>query len=298
MHYSDLVYRPPFEAHSLLLQVTRGCSHNKCSFCTMYRAEPFRAEPMEQIEEDLREARERWPHAERVFLENGDPFALSADRLIAIAEMIRRYLPRVQTIAMYASVQNIRNKSDEDLKRLRELGINELNIGVESGLDSALSLMNKGYTGEEALYELKRLKAVGIDWGANIIFGGAGAGHWEENARATAALLNETEPYLIFTGTIHADKGCPLYDQMQSGDFMEPTFGEYLDEEELLLHLLSLDRCLYFGLHPSNVAPMQGILQRDKADMLAEIQNCRKELAGHLNERPRRCGEGAIVWPG
>lgn len=295
MNYTGTVYRPPFEARSLLLQVTQGCSHNRCAFCTMYRDVPFRAEPMEVIEKDLAEARELWPDAERVFLENGDPFALSADRLLEIGEKIHEYLPKVETIAMYASVQNIRGKSDGDLKRLRELGINELNIGVESGLDSALTLMNKGYTAQEAAYELKRLNAAGIDWGANIIFGAAGAGNWEENARATAALLNETKPYLIFTGTIHADPGCPLYEDMQSGKFVEPTFGEYLDEEELLLNLLELENCYYFGLHPSNVAPMHGFLPRDRAALLEELQRKRTELHDRLGERPRRAGEGGIL---
>ena len=144
MHYTGTIYRPPFEARSLLLQVTTGCSHNRCSFCTMYRDEQFGVEPLEQVEADLQEAREYVPNVTRVFLENGDPFALSADRLEEIAVMVHAYLPKVETIAMYASIKNVIGKTDEDLKRLRILGINELNIGVESGLDDALSYMNKG----------------------------------------------------------------------------------------------------------------------------------------------------------
>ena len=119
MHYTGTIYRPPFEARSLLLQVTTSCSHNRCSFCTMYRDEPFRMEPLDQIEEDLVEARQYVPNVTRVFLENGDPFALSADRLEQIAVMIHAYLPRVETIAMYASVKNVIGKSDEELRRLR-----------------------------------------------------------------------------------------------------------------------------------------------------------------------------------
>ena len=144
MHYTGTIYRPPFEARSLLLQVTAGCSHNRCSFCTMYRDEQFGVEPLEQVEADLQEAREYVPNVTRVFLENGDPFALSADRLEEIAVMVHAYLPKVETIAMYASIKNVIGKTDEELKRLRILGINELNIGVESGLDDALSYMNKG----------------------------------------------------------------------------------------------------------------------------------------------------------
>ena len=295
MHYTGTIYRPPFEARSLLLQVTTGCSHNRCSFCTMYRDEPFRVEPLEQIEEDLAEARQYVPNITRVFLENGDPFALSADRLEQIAVMIHAYLPRVETIAMYASIKNVIGKSDEELRRLRNLGINELNIGVESGLDEALSYMNKGYTAAQAKYELNRLKSAGIDYGANIILGCAGPERRHENAAATAALLNETKPYLIFTGTIHSDLGCPLYEDMQSGRFVESTFGEYLDEEEELLELLDLTDCYLFGLHPSNIVTMHGNLPEDKAVMLDLIRKRREELANRLDERPVRYGEGAVL---
>ena len=295
MHYTGTIYRPPFEARSLLLQVTTGCSHNRCSFCTMYRDEPFRVEPLDQIEEDLAEARQYVPNVTRVFLENGDPFALSADRLEQIAVMIHAYLPRVETIAMYASIKNVIGKSDEELRRLRNLGINELNIGVESGLDEALVYMNKGYTSDQAKHELNRLKEAGIDYGANIILGCAGTEHRHENAAATAALLNETKPYLIFTGTIHSDPGCPLYEDMQSGRFVECTFGEYLDEEEELLKLLELTNCYLFGLHPSNIVTMHGNLPEDKAAMLALIRKRREKLANRLDERPVRYGEGAVI---
>ena len=295
MHYTGTIYRPPFEARSLLLQVTTGCSHNRCSFCTMYRDEQFGVEPLEQIEEDLQEAREYVPNVTRVFLENGDPFALSADRLEAIAVMIHEYLPKVETITMYASIKNVIGKTDEELKRLRSYGINELNIGVESGLDDALRYMNKGYSAEQAVYELKRLGSAGIAYGANIILGCAGAELRHENAVATAALLNETKPYLIFTGTIHADPGCPLYENMKNGSFVESTFGEYLDEEEELLELIDLKDCYLFGLHPSNIVRMHGSLPGDKAAMLELIRERRAQLGGRLDGRPARYGEGAVL---
>ena len=295
MHYTGTIYRPPFEARSLLLQVTTGCSHNRCSFCTMYRDEQFRIEPLEQIEEDLEEAGEYVPGVTRVFLENGDPFALAADRLEQLAVMIHEYLPKVETIAMYASIKNVIGKTDEELRRLRMLGINELNIGVESGLDEALTYMNKGYTAEQAVYELKRLGAAGIDYGANIILGCAGAERRHENAAATAALLNETDPYLIFTGTIHSDPGCPLHEDMQAGRFVESTFGEYLDEEEELLELLDLTDCYLFGLHPSNIVRMHGNLPEDKEVMLELVRKRRDQLAGRLNDKPVRYGEGAVL---
>lgn len=296
MNYTSNIYRPPFESQSLLLQVTVGCSHNRCAFCTMYRDVPFRMEPLEQIETDLDEARQYCPNVNRVFLENGDPFVLSADRLQTIAHMVHQKLPQVETISMYASIQNIKTKTDEDLRKLRALGINELNIGVESGLDEALEYMNKGYTGGEALFELLRLKTAGIDYGANIIFGAAGSEKRVDNAKKTAELINRTQPYLIFTGTIHADPGCPLHDRLKSGEFQENTVGEYLDEEEIFLQSLDVKDCLYFGLHPSNIVGLYDSLPAAKENMLEVIARKRKTLSrAQLMSKPVRSSEGAIL---
>ena len=150
MKYTGTTYRPPFEANSLLLQVTAGCSHNKCTFCTMYKDVPFEVESMEQIEADLREARGRRKRIKKVFLENGDPFVLSADKLKQIAEKIEEIIPEVENISMFATIKNIIDKTDDELKELRKLKINNLNVGIESGLEEAVEFMNKGYTVEVA----------------------------------------------------------------------------------------------------------------------------------------------------
>ena len=296
MKYTGVTYRPPFEAASLLLQVTRGCSHNKCSFCTMYRDEQFGIETLEQIESDLKEASYYYPDTDRVFLENGDAFCLSAERLISIAELIHKYLPKTETIAMYASINNIRGKSDDDLKELRRLGVNDLNIGVESALDSALTYMNKGYDAAEAEYQLLRLKEAGMDYGANIIFGCAMGDERLQHARLTAELMNRTQPYIIFTGTIHAVEGCPLYDDMMSGAFVENTVGEYLDEMEEFIEGLELKDCYYFGVHPSNVIRLSGYLPEEKEGLLKELRGKRESMKDKLSERPVRYGnEGMIL---
>lgn len=295
MKYTGPVYRPPFEARSLLLQVTVGCSHNKCAFCTMYRDVPFSVESLDQIEKDILEAKESYPNITRVFLESGDAFVLSADKLKAIAALIHKHLKKVETIAMYASILNIKSKTDEELRELSALGINELNIGVESGLDKALNYLNKGYTAKEAVEQLTRLNKAGIDFGLNIIFGAFGREYSIENAMETANLINLTKPYLIFTGTIHADEGCPLYEDMRSGEFKECTIGEYIAEEELLLKSIEIP-CYYFGLHPSNVVPMHGMLPQDKEALLSELKNAKEIFSKEkLNSIPRRVSEGAIV---
>ena len=295
MNTTGIVYRPPFEANSLLLQVTTGCSHNRCTFCTMYHDVPFTMCPLEQVEAELDEAALFRPDVKRVFLEHGDPFTMPAERLLKIAELIHQKLPRVETIAMYASIQNIRRKTDAELRRLRDAGINGLDIGVESGLDEALSMMNKGHTAQESIEQLQRLKKAGIDFTLNIILGCGGAELWRENAEATAAMINAVQPRQIFTGTLHAEPGCKLYGEMKSGAFRECTFRQLLDEQELLLSRLELEECYYFSSHPSNVMPMQGWLPKHKQDMLEAVREMRATLADRLDEIPVRGGEGSIL---
>lgn len=295
MNLTGMVYRPPYEANSLLLQVTLGCSHNKCSFCYMYPDVQFAVCPTEQVEADIEEAAEAWPNVKRVFLEHGDAFVLSADRLLNIADSIHRNLPNAETIAMYASIQNIRRKTDAELRRLRDAGINWLDIGVESGLDSALQYMNKGHTAAEAQKQLLRLTKAGMDYSFNAILGCGGAERWEENAEATARLINAVQPHLLFLGTLHAEPGCRLYADMKNGTFRECTIGQLLDEQELLIRRLELDNTIYFGSHPSNIVPMQARLPVHKEEMLAIVRQTREQLRCKLEEYPVRGGEGSIL---
>ncbi|MBO4317992.1 MAG: radical SAM protein [Mailhella sp.] len=295
MKYTGTAYRPPFEAWSVLLQATQGCSHNRCAFCTMYRDIPFRTESLEQIDSDLREAAALYPHRKRVFLLSGDAFALKADTLLAIVERVHARLPGVETISMYASVKNIRSKSDEELRALRGAGIDQPNIGLESGLDETLAAMRKGYDRAEAERQLGRLNGAGMDFSVNVILGGAGRENSLRHAEATASLLNEVEPYLIFTGTMHPEEGSPMHADMLAGRFGECTIGEYLDEEERFIEALDPFDCLYFGMHPSNVVQIRGYLSEDKESLLEGVRARRAQLAGHLSEKPKRGREGAFM---
>ncbi len=295
MNLSGIVYRPPYEADSFLLQVTKGCSHNRCTFCSMYPDVPFAVCPMEEVEADLEEGARYCPDVTRVFLEHGDAFVLSSDRLLAIAEAVHRKLPKVETIAMYASIQNIRTKTDAELRELRACGIHGLDIGVESGLDAALTYMNKGHTAKEAREQLLRLTEAGMDYSFNAILGCGGAELWQENADATADLINAVQPRLLFIGSLHAEPGCRLYQDMKDGVFHECTIGQLLDEQERLIRRLDLRNTYYFGSHPSNLVPMQGRLPEQKQDMIDVIRETREALRTQLDMFPLRGGEGAVL---
>ena len=273
MKYTGTIWRPPFEADSLLLQVTVGCSHNKCTFCSMYQDLPFGIESMDQVEADLKEARATYRHVERVFLVNADPFCLSGKKLKALAEKIIAILPEVKSIGMYASVQNIVGKSDGELAELRSLRVRSLNIGMESGMAEVLRELNKGFTLDEARHQLGRLNRAGIEFSLNIILGAAGGKRYRENALASAQVVNETNPSLIFIATLHLEHTCSLRRDLINGIFKEDTLRQTIEEERLFLENLDLSNTRFFGLHPSNAIGLNGILPADKSRMLRELDN-------------------------
>lgn len=281
MKYTEPVFRPPFEADSLLLQVTAGCSHNKCSFCTMYRDVGFSVESPEQIRKDLLEAREAIPQIERIFLVNADPFALSGARLREIGEMIGEIAPEVQTISMYASILNVMAKTDEELLELRALKFNDFNIGVESGLPGMMERFNKGYDLATAGEQLARLTRAGYDFSLNIILGGAGTERHIENARANAAFVNATRPRLVFVASLHIDPGSELYDEMQRGKFVENTLRQNLEEEIEFLRGLHTPT-FFYGMHTSNLIPVQGKLPESKEALLERLEAGFQQIDGRL----------------
>lgn len=296
MHYTGLTYRPPYEANSLILQVTSGCSWCRCTFCSMYRDVPFSVSPIEEIEADLAEAARYAPWARRVFLANGDAFALPAAHLEEIARLIHFHLPNVQTIGGYASINNVRTKTDAQLERLAAMGYADFNIGLESGMDDVLAFLNKGYTATEARLQLKRLHNAGMPFNLNIINAAAGPKRIEEHARANAEIVNEVQPTLVFVSPLHVDEGTPLVDEVAAGRFEECTLGEYLLEELEFLRGLELEDCVFFGLHVSNPVPVAGRLPEDKQKLIDALEQGLAAIPDwQLASHPPKGAEGRLA---
>ena len=298
MHYTPPVFRPAFEEDSLLLQVTDGCSYNKCSFCSMYRTVPFRVSPMEEVEADLIEARQEHESLPRIFLVNADPFVLSTDRLAAIAERIRHYFPECETISCFAHLPNFFSKSVEDLRFLRSLGINQVNVGVESAMDSVLAMFNKGYTSADVYEQLGKLKEADMQFSVNLIMGAQGNGEYLELAKANAELLNTLQPYLFFTTTLYSLPGTKLYDLMHSGGFRENTYGQLIAEQIEMLSRLHLADTFYYGLHPSNPVPIDGALPADQGKLIFMLRKLLTIFPDKLlTAPPERGWEGGVLLP-
>jgi len=268
----NINYAPPLDIPSFQLTVTEGCSHNKCIFCNMFSDIEFRVIPIDEIERDLQQASAHNPYIDRVFLESGDAFVLSAQQLIKIAGLIHHYLPKVEVIASYASIKNIMSKTDEELNALAKEGFGEINIGLESGLDDVLAFMNKGFHIAQVKEQLIRLRHAKISFSINIIGGSAGSTRIIENAIASANICNEVQPSLIYVSPLQVDRGSRIESMIASGDFKKLNLGEYIMEEIEFLKYLKLDNCGYYAAHMLNPVSLLGTLPYDKERMLSELQ--------------------------
>ncbi len=275
--YKGTVYRPPVEADTFLLPVTEGCSHNSCKFCSMYMDIPFRMCDLTYVVEKMRAGAQEY-HAngrqmDRVYLVGADPFVLSADRMQVIADLIRKYAPECQTITMYAAVRNMIKKSDADLTHLKEMGVNDLYVGMETALPDVLDYINKGNSAEELKTQLLRLNRLGIRHREMIMIGVAGKGRGVENALACAEFFNEIKPDMILINTMAPFPGTELYKEILEGKFELADEKEVLIEERTLLENLNLPGTYFWAAHPMNYLMIEGQLDQDKESMLATLDD-------------------------
>ena len=273
MHQTGQIYRPPSEASVQRLEVTIGSSHNKCSLCTMYRKTPFRVALLEDVEADLKELHDRGEKITRIYLTNGDPFVLNTDRLVKIAELIHQYLPEVEVLTCYASIQNLKAKSLEELKLLKSVGYDELYVGLETAYAPAVKLINKGFTVEEAYENIGKLKEAGMKYTALLMMGIGGKGHSKESVAATAALLNKDPPYRVSALSTAVLHGSELEERCNKGEYVQLTERELVEEEKMLLRALKIDDCIFFGSHPYNLITISGVLPQDREKIIKHLDS-------------------------
>jgi radical SAM superfamily enzyme YgiQ (UPF0313 family) len=237
----------------------------------MYRDVKFSVDKIEQVEKDLQEARQLYGNVKRIFLVNGDAFVLSAKRLKTVAQLIHKYLPEVEVISMYASINNIMGKSDEELAELSRLGISNLWVGVETGLGDALDYLNKGATLADAYEQLERLNRANIPFFYGFMFGAAGKGRGIENAEANAKLINRVKPLGIVPTTLNANKGSKLAKDIADGLFELATEGEILEEQKKTIELIEIDT-YYMGIHIINSISFNAYLPKEKQAAITKIE--------------------------
>lgn len=271
MHFSSGINRPPFEAQDGFLQVTSGCSHGKCEFCTFYKDAPFRISDLDEIEEDIKELASMGYPFRRIYLQGADPFILPCKRLLEIADMIHKWLPSVKSIGGYARIDNVKNKSIAELKELVEAGYSNFYFGNESGDDKILARMNKGYRAELVVEMLSRLDEAGMPYIMNFLGGLGGRNYGLSHAQKSANVINRLHPTMVYASELTLFPDTPLSRDVEAGHYEEAT------EEERLEELYELIRCIdintvFKAEHVTIPVPIRGVLPADKDAMLKQLE--------------------------
>ena len=274
MHYTGTIWRPPYEAASLLLEVTAGCTHHQCKFCTLYADLPFAfsMSPMETIVSDLKEARElycRFPERRplRVFLTGANPFVLDYQKLMAISEQIHGCFPEMRSIGCFARVTDVTLKTEAELEALHRAGYDGLTIGIETADDEALRFMRKGYLADEILTQCRRLDRAGIHYNFFYLAGISGAGRGEAGARATAAVCNQLHPMIVGANMLTVYPDSLLYEEIQNGNWKEESETEKYSEMRSLAEHLEIPT-VFAAMGASNAFQMWYALPDDKKRLL------------------------------
>jgi radical SAM superfamily enzyme YgiQ (UPF0313 family) len=285
--YIEPVFRPPSEARSLILQVTNGCSWNRCTFCEMYTQpqKRFRLKPQAEIERELESIAGMAVPVRRVFLADGDAMTLSYRRLKLILEAIGRYLPDVRRVSSYCLPRNLKNKTVDELAELKALGLELFYVGCESGDDLVLDRVSKGENFESSLSALRKIKAAGSKSSVMILNGMGGKRLSEQHAVNSARLMNEAQPEYLSTLVVSFPAGIERYQAGFKGEFESlDQPGLFLEMYTLLEHL-ELENTVFRSDHASNYLVLKGTLNRDKQGLLRKVGDALKR-PGAANLRP------------
>lgn len=282
-NYDTPVFRPPSEAQSFILRVTRGCAHNKCTYCNMYRGVPFQILKDEEISRQIAQAAYYGKNkVRRVFLADGDALVLPTAKLLKILQALREQFPKLQRVSSYAAPKDILRKSEEELRQLKEAGLQLLYYGMETGDDATLKAVNKGVNAEEAIAAGRRVTASGMKLSMMVILGIAGVEGSARHALATAEAINIIKPNMVSALCLMLYRGSELLDQYEAGKFNPLSPAGLMQELHLMMEHINLPEdhhCLFRSNHVSNYIPLAATLPKEKDRLLKDIDLCIQELS-------------------
>jgi radical SAM superfamily enzyme YgiQ (UPF0313 family) len=272
MKYEGTIYRPPSEADSLILQVTIGCSHNKCTFCGSFKEKKFRVRTFEEIKEDVEEAKAYARHIRKVFLADGDALVIPQARLIPIVELVKTSFPRLERIGVYGNTKSILKKSVEELKKLKELGIGIIYLGVESGDQVTLDRVCKGTTLDKTAEAAARVKEAGIILSVTVLLGLGGTERSEIHATETGRFLSRIDPDYAGALSVIVVPGTKLAEEMEAGAYQVPDPYMLLRELATMIRNTNCTHCFFASNHASNYLPVKAWLPEEKEKTLKAIE--------------------------
>lgn len=283
MRYEGRVFRPPSEAYSLIVQVTVGCSHNKCTFCDMYKEKRFHLRKLEGVLEDFNIARRQYRYIERVFLADGDALIRKTEDLAVILKHIRKIIPECRRVTSYGSPKSILTKSPEDLALLHSLGLEMIYLGLESGNEQVLKHINKGVTVEDIVRAGQMVKDAGMKLSVTAISGLGGTEMWKEHAIDTAKAFSRMKPDYIGLLTLMFEGDVPLRRECEEGKFHLLTAPQVAKETLLMLEHIDSEGSVFRSNHASNYLTLKGTLNRDREAMCEQIRTA-LERGGYKKE--------------
>lgn len=272
MRYEGAVYRPPSEGRSLIVQATIGCSHNKCSFCNMYKAKQFRMRNLDEVIEDLTWAREKYGYIEKIFIADGDALIMPSDKIIIILDKINELFPQCKRVTIYASPRSILLKTPEELQILKSKGLTMVYLGIESGDDEILLKVNKGATSKELIEAGRKIKNSGIKLSCTLISGLGGVENWKNHAINSAKVINSIDPDYLGLLTLMTTEDAPIYEEIKKGNLVLLNPKEVMEEVYDLVKGLELTNCIFRSNHASNYAPLAAVLGKEKERLLSDIE--------------------------
>ncbi len=288
MRYVGDIYRPPSEAYSLLVQVTIGCSHNKCTFCNMYKAKQFKVRDLDEVLEDLAWARQHYSRVQKIFLCDGDALCLANHKLLKVLDYIKENFPECERVTTYGRATAAIAKTEEELRELREHGLTMVYLGAESGSQKVLEMVNKGETREELIEGVKKLEAAGIQTSVTFISGLAGTELWEEHAIETGKMITEMNASYVSLLTLMLQSPAPMLDDWAAGRFNKLSAEEVLAETCLMLkHSNPTKPCVFRSNHASNYVSLRGNIPTDNESMIASLKRCMEDRGLLKDERFR-----------
>jgi len=283
MHYEGHIIRPPSEANSILLQVTVGCSHNKCTFCGAYNEVRFKIKDKAIIEEDIEYASNYFKEQKRLFLCDGDALIIKQEKLLWTLKQIKEKLPWINRVGIYANAKSLKRKSLEELEVLKENGLGIVYMGVESGDDEILLQVNKKATSIDLVEQGVKVRTAGIKLSVTVLLGLGGVANSLRHAQKTGEVLSRMNPNYIGALTLMLVPGTPLYNEHKNGDFNLP------DQKQMLMELYEMIRCtelnqgLFLANHASNYLPIRARLPKDKNQVLGVLKEA---IDGNIKLKP------------
>ncbi|MFA5536991.1 MAG: radical SAM protein [Bacillota bacterium] len=271
MKYEGAVFRPPSEAYSLIIQVTIGCAHNRCTFCAMYKNDRFRIRELDEIIRDLKIARTTYQRVERIFLADGDALSIPYLKLAEILVKVREIFPECQRVGIYATPKDILRKSLEELQELRKLGLGILYMGLESGSDQILKEIKKGVTPEQMIEAGQKAVASGLPLSITVISGLGGRRNWREHAIKTGQVLSAIDPHYVGLLTLMLVEGTEMKNQVDRGQMELLSPDEIMLETKLMLENMDVSNCVFRSNHASNYVSLRGTLPHDKDSLINDI---------------------------